>query len=228
MKTAMQPYGYDVQICYSCAGMDAPRFMASKSIQPQGPTTLRLNRPASPRAPVDFGVTTHQFPRWAYDGTHYYEGEGPRKNLRVIAALQNPWYLVAAATKESGITDLHQIAGKPIRLLNDPYQFTSDVLNYYGVSGESIKAAGGKVANGMLPDARHDFDVVVFLGTLNNTPEFSVLYEITQKYDLTFLQLDDKLLDKMVADHNMERRDVPEGFFAASTDRSQRWVLISK
>jgi TRAP transporter TAXI family solute receptor len=215
VKTAMQPYGYEVQICYNCAGPGGPRLVSAAGMP--GPLDEALAKrpelrfPPSPHAPVDFGVTTHQWLRWAYEGSHLYKGEGPRKNLRVIATLQYAKYLIVAATKESGITDLRQLAGRPIRLLIGYNDYEWDVLAHYGITKRSIEAAGGRVKAGVDPSQRHDFDVVIYVGTLNNTPEYNIWYQLSQKYDLRYLNLDDTLLDKLAREQNMERRDIPEG-----------------
>lgn len=219
IKAAMAPYGYDVQLCHHCGGSDGPRYMGDKEVTPPRDESRRADMEArgiimalSPAVPPDFGVTIHEWLRWAYDGTHYYEGEGPRQNLRVIAALQNPWYLIAAATKESGITDLRQAVGEPVHVLVDPYEYGSKVLTYYGLTEESVTAAGGWIRRDRRREDRDGFDLIVHIGTLNNTPEFRVWQELSQKHDLTFLQLEEELLNQFVEEHNMERREIPEGF----------------
>lgn len=69
--------------------------------------------------PVDFGATAVQFLWGAYRGTGVYAGEEPRKNLRLIANIQSPYYLIVAAKADTGITDLSQIRQKhwPVRAL---------------------------------------------------------------------------------------------------------------
>src|SRR5262249_2412904 len=42
-------------------------------------------------------------------------------------------------------------------------------------------------------------------------PEFNIWYEISQKYDLTYIQLPDALIDKLVKDNDMQRGVIPNG-----------------
>ena len=63
-----------------------------------------------PQAPIDFGVTNGEYVRRAYQGKDEYQKDGPMKNLRAIARIESPAYLMIAATRASGITDLRQIA----------------------------------------------------------------------------------------------------------------------
>jgi hypothetical protein len=64
-----------------------------------------------PQAPIDFGVTNAENVRHAYEGKAGYQKDGPMTNLRAIARI-DPAYLMVAAVRSSGITDLHQIAEK--------------------------------------------------------------------------------------------------------------------
>ena len=70
VRTAMQPYGYDVQICYHCARADAPRIVAGAQMPPPyrggiPGVILDSDVPPPPRAPVEFGVTSVQNAWWA-------------------------------------------------------------------------------------------------------------------------------------------------------------------
>jgi TRAP transporter TAXI family solute receptor len=218
VQAAMKPYGYDVAICYHCARSDAPRIVAGAKRPP--PWKLGLlpgiiadsDIPPPPDAPVDFGATSVQNLWWAYSGTHTYSGEGPRHNLRLIATIQSPNYLIVAVRKELGITDLAQLkARKPnARILIDN-NAGQQVLNYYGLTKAAVEGAGGRILDGANPANRKDFDAVVFGGTLGNAPEFNVWYEVSQRFDLTYLQLPDALLDKLAKDNDMQRGTIPDG-----------------
>src|SRR5215471_515067 len=103
VKASMQPYGYDVQICYNCATAEAPRIVAAarmpepvEKLWQQFPAIPPSQTPPPPHGPVDFGATNVQNLWWAYQGTHTYAGEGPRTNLRLIAVIQSPNYLIVA------------------------------------------------------------------------------------------------------------------------------------
>ena len=217
VKAAMRPYGYDVQICYSCATTVGTRQVAGKIVPPPPagarPTGSRIMGPEEPlpKGPVDFGATNIVNLRRAYEARGDYEKEAPRKNLRVFAVVDYPAYLLIAATKESGITDLSQLKGRkaPLRVLVDNHR-AMDVLAYYGLDDASIKAAGGTVRRGGM-QTTGDFDLVIFGGTLSNAPEQVVWYALTQKYDLVFLQMPDDLIAQLATDPDYERRTAPLG-----------------
>lgn len=217
VKQAMQPLGYDVQICYNCNGAAAPRFIAQALLPP--PYRKDPNVPlvmAPPNRPglgaVDFGATAMQFLCAAYNGTGYYAGEKPMRNLRLIANIQSPWYLIVAAKVETGITDLSQIRQKhwPVRIFaspNDP--MVKKILAYYGLSVKSIVAAGGDVGNSRAE--RCNFDVVIQGGSLSTAPEWNVWYEVSQKFDLNYLQLPDPLLVQLAKAPQVYRGTIPAG-----------------
>jgi len=222
VKTAMKPYGYDVQICYNCATSEGPRMVAG-ALTPgpierayQGfPMIPRDQMPPPPDAPVDFGATSVQNLWNAYQGTHAYgnDKEGPRKNLRLLATIQAPNYLIVAAKSDLGITDLSQVKEKrwPVRILTDGNAVSTAVMDYYGLSREAVEKAGGHMQRGIVPEDRKNFDVVIHGGTLGNAPEFNVWYEVSQKFDLSYIQLPNDLLVKIAKENDMELRDIPDG-----------------
>ncbi len=117
VQAAMKPYGYDVQICYNCNAADAPRIVSEARLPPPYKPDPAVPEALAPRnapglGPVDFGAVAIQFRRDAYRGTGPYAREKPRTNLRLIANIQNPSYVLVAAKAESGITDLSQIRQK--------------------------------------------------------------------------------------------------------------------
>jgi uncharacterized protein len=220
VKQAMQAYGYDVQICYHCFRADAPRIVADAKMPPPWEETLRSvpmiapsDIPSPPHAPVEFGITSLDFVRWAYQATHIYSGEKQRTNLRLFAVIQSPTYLLVAARSDLGITDLAEIKQKrwPVRILTGVGTETDTILAYYGLTRQTVVAAGGHIGNGGIPQDRKNFDVIIADGTLANAPEFNVWYEVSQKFDLTFLRLPDDLLDQLAKDSDMERGEIPDG-----------------
>ncbi len=219
LKTAMQSYGYDVQICYNCSGAENPRIVAGALMPPpieefwRRAPFLRNQAPPPPHAPVEFGVTEAQFVWDAYQGAGAYSRDAPRKNLRMIARIQSPTYLIVAARAELGITDLGQIRQKrwPVRILTSAGNQATGVLAYYGLTRESIESAGGHFGAGMAAEERKNFDIAIGEGTLVNAPEFNMWYEISQKFELTYLQLPDDLLAKVAKDAEMEPATIPDG-----------------
>src|SRR5882724_8235255 len=144
VKAAMVPYGYDVLICYHCFRADAPRIVAGAKMPPPSRTGMApgiiadSDIPSPPDGKVDFGATSVQNLWWAYEGTHQYSGEGPRHNLRLIATIQSPNFLLVAVKSDLGIADLGEIKQKrwPVRLLTDGNDVAPAVLAYYGLSKE--------------------------------------------------------------------------------------------
>ena len=56
LKTAMRPYGYELQICYNCSQVNAPRIVGDRKMPPPlssypGFVPLQM-MPAPPNAPV--------------------------------------------------------------------------------------------------------------------------------------------------------------------------------
>ena len=219
VKEALRSYGYDVQVCYNCSGADAPRIVAGAKTPPpieelwKRAPFLRDQAPPPPEAPVEFGATGAPFLWDAYRGAGAYSREEPHKNLRLIAQIQSPTYLIVAVKADLGITDLSQIKQKrwPVRVLTSVGTQATEVLAYYGLTRASVQAAGGHVGAGMAEAERKNFDVAIGEGTLANAPEFNMWYEISQKFDLYYLQLPDDLLAKLAASGEMERANIPDG-----------------
>jgi hypothetical protein len=220
VKEAMTPYGYDVQICYNCNAADAPRIVSEARTPPPYKPDPAVPEILAPRnAPglgaVDFGATAIHFLRNAYRGTGVYAKEKPRTNLRLIANIQDPSYVLVAAKAETGITDLAQIRQKrwPVRiLLAGLGGDSSRILAHYGLSKEVIEAGGGHVGNA--PEDRQNFDVAIGGGGVMTTaPEWRVWTEISQKFDLTFIQLADDLLDELAREGDAERGTIPVGLY---------------
>ena len=220
VKEAMKPYGYDVQICYNCNAVDAPRIVSEARTPPPYKPDPAVPEILAPRnAPglgaVDFGAVAIQFLRNAYRGTGFYAKEKPRTNLRLIANIQDPSYVLVAARAELGITDPSQIRQKrwPVRiLLAGLGGDSSRILAHYGLSKEVVEAAGGHIGNSH--EDRENFDVAIGGGGVMTTaPEWRVWTEISQKFDLNFIQLPDDLLGKMARDGDAELGAIPAGLY---------------
>lgn len=219
VKEALKPYGYDVQICSSCAQADAPRIVAAGRMPPPPnagtAAALQLSpnqRYPLPDGPVEFGATSVQNLWYAYQGTHAYAGEGPRRNLRLIATIQAPNYLIVAVKKELGVTDLSQLKAKrwPLRVIVGGEG--QRVLDSYGLTREVIQSGGGRIGSATtVADRQQPFDAVLAGGSLGNAPEFNVWYEVSQKFDLTYLRLPDELLDTLAKENDLQRGFIPNG-----------------
>lgn len=221
VKSAMKPYGYDVQICYNCNGADAPRIVSEARKPPPYRPDPAVPEALAPRnAPdlggVDFGAVAIQFLRNAYRGTGMYAREKPRTNLCFIANIQDPSYVLVAAKAETGITNLSQIKQKrwPVRIFTAGIGGDSStrILRYYGLSRQSIEAAGGRVGNSA--EDREKFDVVIGgAGVMTTAPEWRIWTEISQKFDLRFIELPDDLLDTLAKEGEQERGTIPPGLY---------------
>ena len=220
VQAAMKPYGYDVQICYNCNAADAPRIVSEARLPPPYKPDPVVPEILAPRnvpglGPIDFGAVAIQFLRNAYRGTGLYAKEKPRTNLRLIANIQDPSYVLVAAKAETGITDLAQIRQKrwPVRILSAGIGSNpSRILAHYGLSKEAIEAAGGRIGN--TPDDRQNFDVVIGgAGAMSTAPEWRIWIDISEKFDLNFIELPDDLLAKLAKEGEQERGIIPVGLY---------------
>ena len=220
VKKAMKPYGYDVQICYNCNATDAPRIVSEARTPPPYRPDRAVPEILAPRnvpglGAVDFGAVAIQFLRDAYRGAGVYSRDEPRTNLRLIANIQDPSYTLVAAKKETGITDLSQVKDKcwPVRILTAGIgSGSSRILDYYGLSRQVVEAAGGRIGN--TPDDKENFDIVIGgAGSMSTAPEWSIWTDICQKFDLTFIELPDDLLNILAVEGEQERGVIPPGLY---------------
>ncbi len=218
VKAALKPYGYDVQVCYHCFMAEAPRIVGDARLPP--PWNPHMGNgvipdsfiPEPPNGHVEFGAVADQFLVAAYDGTGAYAKDGPRRQLRLLANIASPVYLIVAVRRGSGITDLAQLKDHkgPLKIVADA-DMAGVIFPYYGVSMDSLKAAGATFAPSLVPAQRQDADVIIHYGNLANSPEFNIWYDASQHEDLAYLQLPDDLLAKLAHDLGLERHDLPMG-----------------
>jgi uncharacterized protein len=220
VQAAMQPYGYDVQICYNCNAVDAPRIVSEARTPPPYRPDPSVPEILAPRnvpglGAVDFGAVAVQFLRSAYKGTGMYAKDKPRTNLRLIANIQDPSYVLVAAKAETGITDLAQIRQKrwPVRiLLAGVGSDSATILAHFSLTREAIEAAGGRVGN--TADDREKFDVVIGgAGPMTTAPEWGLWTSISQKFDLRFIELPADLLARLAKEGEQERGTIPAGLY---------------
>lgn len=240
VQKAMYGSGWNVRVCYSCAGSEQEVINVEKKFNgasvPYNPSSLealgvpanevRYVEPPPPNGPVDFGVTGPNFLWWAYQGEQAKAGPSglpnaaPYKDLRLVATIQQPVFEVVAATAQSGIKSLSQVKqlvseGRPVHILWDYGLLNTsakDILSYYGLSVSAIKAAGGSVQFGITPASRKNVDVVIYTGDLSAAPEYNALYELSQRYQLNYFQLPSPLLAELANRYDMSRVTMPAGF----------------
>jgi len=230
LKKIMTP-AYDIAICYSCSGENGVRFVSKRLVSAeisdrqfaQG-TTFR------PDAPIDFGITTADLIRLAYEGEETYKKDGPFKNLRIIARIESPSFLMMAATKSSGITDLRQIREKkmPVRMMiGNGGTLLHSALVYYGITEKDVKDWGGTILVGNAMFKNPNFDVIVGVGVLSNYPEGNMWYEMSQKKDLVFLQIPEDLRQKLQKEYRAELVDLPFRYLRGVDDEPHPTVGVS-
>jgi len=224
VKAAMKPYGYDVQICYYCAGSArAARLMAaaSEATPPQNPTPDTLPTPAGR---LDFGATGTELLQYAYLGIHDFahDKEGARKNLRLIARIQTPSYFMVAVDAKSGITDLKQIADKkmPVHLLvrgGIETPINKAFLDYYGLSDEKVRSFGGTTGDRYTRGTKAD--VIVGWAALVGAPEYAAWYEASQMQELVYLDIPADLRASLAKAFYVEEQTAPQGLLKGVTRR---------
>jgi TRAP-type uncharacterized transport system substrate-binding protein len=212
VKEAMEPLGYEVILCRNCNRTEGPRIVARASHPPElGPqdsfvgTTTRVN------ASVDFGITESGFLAWAFGGHHTYAEDGPYANLRLIAKIEDPTYLLVAVKAASDITDLAQIAAerRPVKILGGDSPTSRPVLDHYGLTREAVTSWGGSFGIPIIEGANATFDVIISdLASPANNLESSYWTALSQKHDLRFLELPSALLDTMANDATLGMRRV--------------------
>jgi uncharacterized protein len=213
VREIMKLYDWDVQLCSACAGAErAARLVAAAAVPAAGP-----NDPPQPKGRLDFGATGAQYLWWAYQGTHGFakDTEGPRKQLRLIANVQSPSYLVVAVKGDSGITDLGQIKEKrlPVHIftLMRDGDLALTILNYYGLTKEALESFGGSIGTGAAD--RKAFDMMMGFAAMDNMPEYEAWVDVTQRLDLKYLELPQELRTKLVRDFDWQEQKIPLGLF---------------
>jgi len=215
VREVMKPYGWDVQLCRTCAGAARAARNVAGAVMPPRPGPNSTD-PPPPNGPVDFGATGAQFLWWAYQGNHDFakDPEGPRKNLRLVAHVQTPSYVLAAVKADLGITDLRQIKEKrlPVRLfaVGQGGDITPTILAYYGLTKEGLESVGGKLV-GNTPEDQKAIDVFIGFGAASG--EYQERQEFNQKWDLKYLELAGDLRAKVAKDFDLEEGNIPVGLF---------------
>ncbi len=204
VQASMKPYGYSVILCRNCNRSYGARLVSTNDFPPPldeinlgDGTNVRIN------ARVDFGVTSSSMLSSAYNGTS--GNNGLYRNLRLIAKIEDPFYFLVAARKESGIKDFTTIKQKrqPVRIVGaDGTMMT--ILKYYGITSEDIEAWGGKMRVRNEDALKGDFDIISgFLASPALNPESSIWTTLSQKFDLYFIELPEDLL-KLIAGQSVD------------------------
>jgi TRAP-type uncharacterized transport system substrate-binding protein len=168
-----------------------------------------------PDAVPDFGGTSEVNLINAWNGTgDYAKDNKQRRNYRVIAVVRTSTYILAAASKKSGITNLRQIKDRKQPTFIERGNDTELIFDYYGINPEEIKAKGGGVLQAVIGGTReHRATADVFIGTglMANTPEQGWWNEASQLNDLVFLDFEEPLIAKLAQQPGFVRATVPLG-----------------
>jgi len=214
---ALKPYGYDVKICWVCWSNFGPREMADKTkpVLPPGAEENPYVEPP-PDAVPDISATSEINLVEAWNGEGAYAGDKKqRRNYRIIAAVQQPNFLMLAANKKSGITDLAQVKTRTqptwIAFTNRDKP-VDEVLSYYGISEEALKGKGGGFIRTSDRLKRAAADVFIGGAVLADTPEQRMWYEVSQLNDLVFFDIPEQLLAKISEERGYQRATAPIAF----------------
>jgi len=149
----------------------------------------------------------------AWYGRAAYEGKAPfdkKLPIRALAVFQHDDRLVFAVRKETGIKSIADIAARkyplkfstPAPEMRHPAGIVAEMIcKEYGFSFADIEKWGGKLLRDRPRNQNHPDSVPV-------NPEFDAVFDeaimtrrwpkLTEKYDLEFLPVDKKVVDKMV------------------------------
>jgi len=204
VKESLRPLGYDVILCRNCNRWYGPQLVSEHDYPPPlDEINLRDGVTERVNARVDFGVTSSAMLSAAFNGK--LANKGPFRNLRLIAKLEDPFYYLIAVRKESGIRDLAQVKRHhlAVRILGADSNLAT-ILQYYGLTADSINSWGGKLNVRPEEAQRGEFDIFAgFLASPSMNPESSLWTTLSQKFDLYFLELPEDLL-KRIARQNVD------------------------
>jgi len=230
---ALKFYGYEVNVCWVCATSLGPRQVADK-IKPVPITMSSASEiPATwveppPDGVPDMGGTSEVNLIRAWNGTgDYAKDHKQRRNYRVIAVVRTSTYILAAASKKSGITDLRQINDRKRPTVIERGNDVDSVFEHYGINPEDIKAKGGSILQAVIGGTReHRATADVFIGTglMANTPEQGWWNEASQLNDLVFLDFDEALIARLAQEPGYERVTAPLGLLRGM-DRPLQTVM---
>ena len=184
--------------------------------------------PAHDRGDVDLGANFREQIDWAYRGFAQYASQ-PLRNLRGIVSLVQPQYVGIAATWESGITSLEQVAAerRPIRIFSVSRSkrqtrtmgyITSRVIEESGFTQDDVVSWGGRSVfgdqAGLQAILERDVDLIVIPAYSNWGPSWgSCWMEAQIRLNLRFLPVADSVLNTLVQEMDLRKGVMPAGLF---------------
>jgi TRAP-type uncharacterized transport system substrate-binding protein len=198
VRESMEPYGYSVILCRNCNKSYGPRLVSENDYPPPlDEDNLRVGVNVRVNARVDFGVTSSAFLTRAYKDNY--------RNLRLVAKIEDPYYLLLAARKESKIKSIAQIKQQkiPVRIFDNGGGM-STILEYYEITADDIVSWGGNMRVTREDALNGNFDLIIgFMASPSLNPESSYWTTISEKSDLYFIELPEDLLDR-IAEQNVD------------------------
>ena len=198
-KRALEPLGYDIEIETRSFMFNNARYVEDG------------------RCAVGFMNLTQLL--HAYFGEDAFEDDGPFDRLRLLARINHPTWLGVAAKTSSGITDLSQVLEeqRPVKIRAAAGGMVPALLDYFGWTEATLAAVGAKlssthdrveghtlVAAIVEPEraawaVEGDFDIIIDTIYAGFTPEIHHWYEASMFHDLSFVELPEPLIDRLVA-----------------------------
>ena len=216
---ALSFYGYQTTICWVCWSSFGPREMADKTkpVTPPGALDNPEYVEPPPDAVPDISATSESSLIDAWNGTGPYASDHKqRRNYRVIAVIRTSTYMLAAASRKSGITNLRQIKDRkePTWIVGN----NAIIFDYYGIKVADLQTkSGGIMPANASREKRASGDVFIGTGLLANTPEQRSWYEASQLNDLTFLDFEEPLIIRLAQEPGYQRATVPLALFRGVT-----------
>ena len=198
------------------ACVEPPQFPAGQNVVESNLTVSIGGAFSFDNAVPDISATSEINLTEAWNGEGAYAPDHKkRQNYRIIAAIQQPNFLMLAANKKSGITDLSQVKTRTqptwIAFTNRDKP-VDEVLEYYGISEEGLKTKGGGFIRTSDRLKRAAADVFIGGAVLADTPEQRMWYEVTQLNDLIFFDIPEPLLARLAEQRGYQRATAPIAF----------------
>jgi TRAP transporter TAXI family solute receptor len=188
---------------------------------------------------ADISVNFSIMVDWAFNGLYHHASQ-PHRNLRALARILQPQYGGVAATVQSGIISLEQVAAdrRPIRLYTiskSKHQtrtmglVLSRLLELSGFTQADVESWGGKVytaENGLQAIRDGDVDLIALPAYSRYGMQWGVSWMEAQiRLDLRFLPVAGHVLDELENELHAPRGMMPAGLFRGVEEDTPTYVV---
>jgi TRAP transporter TAXI family solute receptor len=188
---------------------------------------------------VDLSVNFTIMVDWAFNGLFHHAAQ-PHRNLRALARIVQPQYGGIAATEESGITSLEQVARerRPIRLYTisrSKHQtrtmglVLSRVLEESGFTQADVESWGGQVftaENGLQAIRERSLDLIALPAYSRYGMQWGIMWMEAQiNLNLRFLPVADHVLETLESELHAPRGVMPAGLFKGVAQDTPTFVV---